>query len=339
MQTGRYYRMEKLEGIGPRLTSSLPRKTALVVGCGSLGTAAALMLARMGIGRLRVVDRDIVMESNLTDQWLFSEDDRAARRLKAEVTAEHLRRLNKSVTTEGVVADFGPDNAVALSEGCDVIIDGADNLYTKYLINDVSIATNCPWVYAGCSGTKGTVMAVVPERTHCLRCVWREIPAVEMGCQSAGLLPPTAAIIAAIQVVEALKILSGNLDEVVAGPLLVDAWLGVTRRPPVVDEYPLSDCPACRHRRFPFLNGEGAARTAVLCGGKTVLVDPGRMPFSYEAVLGRLARYHGARAGQGYLRFEADGCDIVLYESGRALVYGTADPTQSMALYARYVVS
>jgi adenylyltransferase/sulfurtransferase len=214
---------------------------------------------RAGVGQLRLIDFDCVHETNLGDQCLFTTADAAALESKVEAAAKLLRRFNPDVTVEPVVAMFERDNAAQYASGADVIIDGTDNLETKYLINDVAVKAGTPWVYGGCVGRNGSVLAVIPDQTPCLRCIWPEPPALANAatCSAIGLLPTTPAFAAALQVTEALKILIGRADEVRPGPLLLDLWRA-TILTPSARRHRRPDCPACGLRRFSYLDGAAA---------------------------------------------------------------------------------
>ena len=329
-----------MPGIGPGAPDALAGRGVAVVGCGAVGCATASVLARSGVGRLRLIDRDVVEPRNLGDQCLFGDADAAERRPKAEVAAERLAAYDGGLAIEPVVDHVGARNAEALLRGFDAIVDAADNLDTKYLVNDVSLALGTPWVYAGCAGRRVTVMAVVPRRTHCLRCIWPEPPPPRRvdGCATAGLLPATAQIAGAVQATEVLKILLGRHEDLIGAPLSVDAWSARTRRLPVPAFDPDSAaCPACGAGELRYLRAAPARDAAVLCGGDTVLVPEGSHELDWEAVRARLARRGPLVEGPGYLRFSADDMGVLLFASGRALVHGTDDPLKARALVGREV--
>lgn len=331
--------MARVAGFGPGARDRLSERAVAVVGCGALGAAAAAVLARSGVGRLRLIDRDVVEPANLGDQCLFDEEDASERRPKAEAAAVRLATFDRCLDVEPVVDDFAAANAEALVEGVDAIVDAADNLETKYLINDVSIATGVPWVYGGCAGTAATVMTVVPGETHCLRCVWPDPPARVDGCASAGLMPATAQIAGAAQATEVLKLLLGRRGAIHSGPIVIDAWTARTRRLPVkpFDREQRSACPACGHGDLRHLRSAPRPAPSVLCGGDAVLIREGAAGLDWERVRARLAERGPLVEGNGYVRFAADGMGVLLFRSGRALVHGTGDPVRARALLGRQV--
>ncbi len=335
--SGRYEVFERVPELARR--ASLAERSVLVVGCGALGSAVAGHLVRSGVGAVRLVDRDVVEERNLPVQVLYSEQDAALGLFKAEAAAAHLREVNAGCTIDGVVADYAPVNALRLAGGSDLIVDGADNLETKLLLNDVAVATGTPLVYAGCAGTEGAVMAVVPGSTHCLRCLWPEPTAAagRMTCETRGLLPAAASVVAALQFAESLKLLLGVDLGMLGGLVRVDAWEPELRRVPL-PPYPASEpCPACGNRDFAYLRGEHSTRARELCGDDTVLLCA-----PVETDLGRIRDQHRGnqtlRSRPDCVQLEVEGCRIVAFASGRTLVHGAGGVDRARVLYGRHVV-
>ena len=209
----RYSRQILFPGIGERGQEALLGSHAVVVGCGALGSFHAAALARAGVGRLTIVDRDYVEPSNLHRQWLFEESDAAEALPKAAAAARHVARINSGVKTRGVVADLTASNAEELLGGADVILDGTDNFEARYLINDFAVSRGIPWIYGAAVGSYGLTMPVIPGRTACLRCVYPEPPAgAQPTCETAGVLNAIVSAVASLQVADALKILCGRAD-------------------------------------------------------------------------------------------------------------------------------
>lgn len=354
----RYHRQTLLPQIGPAGQARLARSRVLLVGCGALGTVLAEQLVRAGVGTLRVVDRDLVELTNLQRQTLFDESDAAASVPKAVAAQARLARINSTVAVEAVVTDFYSGNAeewagldagagegaVASRARVDLILDGTDNVETRYLLNDLSVKHGVPWVYGACVGTEGRVMTVRPPHTACLRCVFPDPPGPgELPtCDTAGVLGPLAGVVASLQAVAALKLLSGNGDAIADEMLTIDAWANRIRaldlrggkRP---------DCPTCAARRFEFLDAAASARRPVsLCGRNAVQVRPERagsvdLP-SLASRLSPLATvtrtpyllHADLRDGGAPLR-------LTVFPDGRLIVTGTTDLNRARSLYARYV--
>src|SRR5437588_5268314 len=228
----RYSRQVRFPGIGPDGQRKLLDSKVTLVGCGALGTVLANALVRAGVGYLRLIDRDFIETSNLQRQVLFDEHDVAESLPKAEAAARKLGAINSSVYVEPVVTDIDRTNIIELVKDADLILDGTDNFEIRYLINDVAVRLNKPWVYGGCIGSHGQTMTILPGETPCLRCVFEAAPAPgEAGtCETAGVLSPIVNIVASFQVAEALKILKGHLDAVNRDLVYIDVWENVNRR-------------------------------------------------------------------------------------------------------------
>lgn len=339
---GRYSLIQRVAVLRSVDCSLLAARRVVVVGCGALGSAVAMHLVRAGVGAVRVIDRDVVEQRNLADQVLYTEQDAGEGRPKAEAAAATLASLNAACQVDGIVADYAPGNALRVTGAADLLVDGADNLETKLLLNDVAVATGIPLVYAGCAGTEGSVLAIRPGHTHCLRCLWPKSAesAARMTCETRGLLPGTAAAVAALQSTEALKLLL-DLDVGSLGGLLrIDVWNGVLRRVPLPTfRDGLRACPACGDRDLAYLRGEHGTVARELCGDDTVLLyAPGNV-----ADLERLQRRHSdnasLRARPECVHFEIDGCRILAFSSGRTLIHGAGGLNRARALYARHVMS
>lgn len=354
----RYAAQVRFEGIGEEGQRRIGRSCALLVGCGALGSVLATTLARAGVGRLRICDRDDIEVPNLQRQILFDESDIAEGLPKAEAAARKLRRANSAVEIESIVADVDAGNIARWARGADVILDGTDNFETRYLINDFAVLEGVPWVYGAVIGAGGLVMPVLPGETPCLRCVFEQAPPAELSptCDTAGVLASAVQIVASLQALEALKLLAGRRDAVVRKLVKVDAWEG--RVVPIhVGESGHPDCPCCGQRRFEYLSGQRASVTTTLCGRNAVQVRPGtersddRVRANFDDVASGtmdLVRMGDKllRAGCALLcrnafllRARVEDCELTLFAEGRAVIRGTDSPERARSLYARYIGS
>src|SRR5438552_1979555 len=246
----RYSRQILFEGIGEEGQRRLRAAQVLVVGCGALGSAQVEMLARAGVGKLRIVDRDFVEESNLQRQTMFTEADARERVPKAVAAARRVAEINSEVECAGEVADVNQSNVERLIEACDVVLDGTDNFATRYLINDACVKHTVAWVYGAAVGSYGVTMTIRPNESPCLRCVFPEAPAVASAptCDTAGVIMPIINIVAAVQVSEALKLLTGQEKELHNSLMQFDVWRNEWRR--ISIGAPVTDCPACSRHEF-----------------------------------------------------------------------------------------
>jgi len=335
----RYQRQMLCAQIGAAGQNQLRHAHIVLVGCGALGSVLADILVRAGVGRLRLIDRDFIELSNLQRQTLFDEQDVAAALPKAEAAARKLRRVNSAVDIEGVVTDVHATNIEDLCAGTDLILDGTDNLETRYLINDLAVKNDVPWVYAACVATEGRVLGIVPRQTPCLRCLWEEPPAPGSlpTCDTAGGLAPAVYVVASLAATEALKILVGRATEL-SGLLAVDVWAGRTRRVDVRAAYQPSGCPCCGQGRYDFLSGRRGADATVLCGRDAVQIWLSTTePIDFRRIVWRLPADARPMHSEYMLRFQAGACTVALFRDGRAIVQGTSDPAVARGVVAKYV--
>ena len=334
----RYARQIIYPGLGEAGQRKLLASTVLIVGCGATGTVIANHLARAGVGHLRIVDRDFIELNNLQRQVLFDENDIAQQLPKAEAARRKLAAINSQIEIEGIVADVNPDNVLRLLHRADLVMDGADNFETRFLVNDACVQLGIPWIYSGVVASYGMSMTIRPGETACLRCLLGQMPApgTTPTCDTAGVLGPSVAVVASIAAGEALKLLAGfgELNDGLLNYDLLDNSLDrfeIMRRP---------DCPACGERRFEFLNAERGTRTVTLCGRNAVQISlPDRPAVNLAEVAGRL-RQSGVVdvAVNAYLlRAMLDGLEVTLFPDGRAIIKGTEEESVARTIYARYV--
>jgi adenylyltransferase/sulfurtransferase len=337
----RYARQMRFAAIGEQGQRRLAAARVLLCGCGALGTTIANTLIRAGVGRLRIVDRDFVELSNLQRQVLFDEADAAAGLPKAIAAAERLRAINASATVEPIVADIDPTNMESLCDAVDVVVDGTDNFETRFLINDACVKRGLPWVYGGCIGAEGQTMTILPGQTPCLRCLMPECPppGSTPTCDTAGILAPIVGVIASIEAVEALKILSGNRDVVSRHLTIVDLWQNSIRHIDIRSLRDQVDCPACKRGEFSWLSGGLGSRTAVLCGRNAVQLSHPNARISLDELAEKLHGVGEVARNQFLLRLKVEGYELTIFPDARAIISGTDDVTTARAVYAKYVGS
>jgi molybdopterin-synthase adenylyltransferase len=329
----RYSRQIRFSGIGEAGQQRLLDARVAVVGCGALGSFQAGALARAGVGFLRIIDRDYVELSNLQRQWLFDQCDVEQGLPKAIAAARKLAAINSDIEVEPAVADLTPSNVDDLLGDVSLILDGTDNFETRYLINDYAVSRGLPWIYGAAVGSYGITMPVMPGTTACLRCIYPEPPGgAQPTCETAGVLGPITALIASLQVSEALKVLCGV--PVSRKISTVDVWSGEIRQ--VAQPPPDERCPACGRREFPYLNGERRSPVS-LCGRNAVQIHERSRPLDLADLAERLAPLGVVRANEFALRFEIPPYLLTIFPDGRAIVKGTTDVGVARSLYARYV--
>jgi adenylyltransferase/sulfurtransferase len=336
----RYSRQMILPGWGPEGQARLAERTAVVVGCGALGSHISAHLARAGVGRLVLADRDFVEWHNLPRQALYDEEDAAAGVPKAVAAARRLRRVNSQVRIEEYVMDVNADTVEDLIRGADVVLDGADNFEVRYLLNEACVKQGIPWVYGGVLGTYGLMAAILPGETPCLRCLLGPMPppASVPTCETAGVLGPMVAVIAALEATEALKILIDRREDLLHSLLMIDIWTGDFER--AQTQRPGAGCPVCGEGHYELLEAEGGSVATMLCGRNAVQIRPRPAPsVNLAALAQRLADLGGVEVNEYLLRLTAEGKELTVFPDGRAIVKGVNDEAQARAFYARYVGS
>ena len=332
----RFDRQTRFAALGPAGQERIEGGRVLLVGCGALGGVIAQSLVRAGVGLLRLVDRDVVEESNLPRQVLF--EDRHARDStpKADAAEESLARIGGPTRIETFIEHLCADNLSQLADGVDLILDGTDNLGTRYLINDFAVEHGLPWVYGGVVGGSGLLMAVLPGRGPCLRCLFPEPPppgALDT-CDTAGVILPAVGAVASLQAGLALRLLA-RTEELEPRLMEIDAWNGSGR---AIRVERAADCPCCARGERRFLDADHAEPAVVLCGRNAVQVR-GR---GAVADLDHLARDLERAASQierrgPMLRFVVEDLHVTLFSGGRALLEGTQEIERALAVYDRYV--
>lgn len=335
--------------------------TALILGCGALGSVAADMLARAGVGHLVIVDRDFVELTNLQRQVLFDEQDVADVIPKAEAAKRKIARINSQVRVTAIVDDINFGNIERFTHGVDLLVDGLDNLETRYLANDCAVKYGIPFLYGGAVGTSGLAMTILPHTsagdafwetqgtesraTPCLRCIFEEPPSPgELPtCDTAGVLGPAVAIVANHQVAEALKILTGNLDQVSPALLNIDLWANSVTRLNIDKAREQGDCPCCVHHNFEYLDGRSGSNAVTLCGRDAVQLTHRQQGerLNLEKIAQRLSLHGPVTINEfmirAHLRENGKEYELTLFADGRAIVKGTPEAGVARGIYAKYV--
>jgi adenylyltransferase/sulfurtransferase len=339
---GRYSRQVLFEPIGVTGQRCLLEARVTLIGCGALGSALADTLVRAGVGFLRIVDRDFITLDNLQRQVLFDEQDLAENLPKAEAARRKLARINSQVRVEAVVADVNHDNIERFAHGAHLLLDGTDNFETRFLINDLAVRDGIPWVYGGAVSATGMMMAVLPGETPCLRCVYAEPPPPEFTptCDTVGVLASVAHLVAALQAIEALKILTGRKDEVNRHLVSIDAWRGRVVNLNVAKARDAGDCPCCNQRRFEWLDGTRASGNVIVCGRHAVQIVPatgGRVDLEHLAKRLGAAVAGAVTVNRFMLKADLGAHDLTVFSDGRAIIGGTDEPDEARTIYAKYV--
>ncbi len=331
----RYSRQVLFPGIGPEGQAKLSASRIAIVGCGATGSVLTSLLARAGVGTIRIIDRDFVEFSNLQRQSLFDENDAEQSMPKAVAAARKIAAFNSDVVVDPRVADLTPANVEELLGNTQLILDGTDNFETRYLINDFAIENSVPWIYTAAVGSYGATMNVVPGKTACLTCVFPEPPkgTIET-CETAGVLNSAVNLISSIAATEAIKILVGAEERLRRTLLSFDVWGNEQAEVPTQQRR--SDCRTCGDHNFVHRRGEDRPHIT-LCGRNSVQIHERHRPVNL-AEMGQTLKPHGmVRHNEFVLKFWREPYEMTLFPDGRAIIKGTVDPAIARSLYARYV--
>jgi adenylyltransferase/sulfurtransferase len=332
----RYSRQILFAPIGPEGQKRIGTSKVAVVGCGAIGASTCTLLARAGIGTLRIIDRDYVEASNLQRQLLFDEEDARQSTPKAEAAARKISQINADVKVKAHAKDLAPQS-LSLLEDIDLILDCTDNFETRYLINDFAVKSQLPWIYAAAVGSYAVTMNILPGETACLSCVFPEPPRGTFAtCDTAGILNSAATLVASVQVAEALKMLVGAQAQLRRTLLSVDVW--TNDRSEISAAMPREGCKVCGQKVFEHL--EGKARPQItLCGRNSVQIHERERPVDFPEMSSRLSAHGEVRYNDLVLKFWRDAYEMTLFRDGRAIIKGTSDPAVARSLYARFVGS
>lgn len=340
----RYARQRQFAPIGREGQQRIEQADVAVLGCGALGTVAAELLCRSGVGRIRIIDRDVVEWTNLQRQSLFDCDDARQGVSKAEAAARRLTQINDAVELLPHVVDVTSGNIRSLLQESDLVIDATDNFAVRFLLNDWALSTGTAWVHGGCVGAGGQVRLFDGSSRPCFRCLLPSPPpaGVVDTCDTAGVLGSATHAIASLQVTEAIKWISGNREVVSADVLAIDFWNNRIRQislPPSI----APNCIACVQREFEYLDGDAfSSSDGVLCGRDAVQISPSGngTRIDLEAMASRWRPIGRVQSTRFFTRVHLDDqTHLTLFRDGRVVVQGTNDPTRARTLVDRYLGS
>ena len=333
----RYSRQILFRGVGEQGQQKLGAARVAIVGCGATGSVLASLLARAGVGTLRVIDRDYVEPSNLQRQSLFDEGDATESLPKAIAAARKIAAFNSEIVVEPKVEDLTPANIKDLLEGMDLILDGTDNFETRYLLNDYAVQASLPWIYSAAVGSYAVTLNVLPEETACLACIFPDSPrGLVETCETSGILNSAVNFVASVAATEALKLLVGKPGDLRRTLLSFDLWRN--EQAEISAARPRPGCRACGERRFLHLSGEGRPHIT-LCGRNSVQIHERRRPLDFTEMGRRLEPHGTVRHNDFVLKFWHEPYEMTLFPDGRAIIKGTTDTAVARSLYARYVGS
>lgn len=335
----RYSRQILFQPIGESGQQKLSSSRVAIVGCGATGSALAGLLARAGVGMLRIIDRDYVEPSNLQRQSLFDEADAGESLPKAIAASRKIAAFNSHITVEAKVEDLIPSNIESLLAEADLILDGTDNFETRYLVNDYAVSRSLPWIYSAAVGSYAVTLNVMPGQTACLSCIFPDSPrGMVETCETSGILNSVVNLVASIAATEALKMLVAGSDSATLRRTLLSFDLWTNDRAEISAASPRPGCRACGEHDFVHLAGEGRPHIT-LCGRNSVQIHERRRPIDFAEMNRRLQSHGTVRHNDFVLKFWHEPYEMTLFPDGRAIIKGTSDTAVARSLYARFVGS
>lgn len=335
----RYSRQILFRGIGIEGQRRLAAARVAIIGCGATGSALAGLLARAGVGTLRIIDRDYVEPSNLQRQSLFDEKDATESLPKAIAAARKIASFNSQIAVEPRVEDLVPANVDVLLEGMHLLLDGTDNFETRYLINDYAVKYSVPWIYAAAVGSYAVTLNVLPAQSACLACIFPDSPqGMIETCETSGILNSAVNLVASISATEAVKFIVDGAGSPHLRRTLLSFDMWTNEHAEIAASKPRAGCRACAQRDFIHLAGEGRPHIT-LCGRNSVQIHERQRPIDFAEMDRRLAPHGTVRHNDFVLKFWHDPYEMTLFPDGRAIIKGTTDTAIARSLYARYVGS
>ena len=323
-----YSRQTVLKELGKKGQRKLARSKVAVVGIGGLGTASSLYLGLAGVGHLRLIDQDIIELANLHRQILYSPED--LRYPKAEVSAKRLRKMNPLVKVEPVSENLNVNNVEQLLAGMDCVVDGLDNMRTRYLVNRTCVKLRIPYVFGAAIGIEGNLSVFAVPETPCLECILPDVNDDDMQtCDLRGVLGATAGIIGTMQALETIKVLTGVGSPLKSKLMICDfADMYFT----TIDIFTRNNCPTCQGN---VAKPERKEKLAWLCGRETANINP-EEPLSMglsEAY--QLIKQHFEVRIKSKLAiiFNYRTFEITLFASGRMLIKNVKSEKSALDVY------
>jgi adenylyltransferase/sulfurtransferase len=329
----RYSRQILLNKVKTEGQEKLKGSKAAVIGCGALGTNIANNLTRSGLGQLILVDRDIIELNNLQRQNLYSENDIGMP--KASILSEKLKKINSEIKIKGIIEDINSKNIENIIKKTDIVLDGTDNMQTRFLINDACIKHKIPWIYGGAIETEGMTMNIIPNKTPCLRCLIENIPKPGSlpTCDTVGVLNTIPNVVASIQSTEALKILLNK--DINKGLLVYNIWNHDFN---IYEIYRNNNCKCCGKHIYEYLNNTKREYIISICGSGAIQITPeNKMQTPFNELADRLKKVGKVDIHQMLIRLKIEDFEINIFKDGRAIIMGTNDKKIAKSLYTKYI--
>jgi adenylyltransferase/sulfurtransferase len=327
-----YSRQEIMNELGQKGQQKLAGSKVAVVGVGGLGTVSSLYLALAGVGYIRLIDQDTVETHNLHRQILYDTDD--LHYPKTEVAAKRLEKLNPLINVEAVPENVNASNVERLLQGVDCIVDGLDNMATRYLVNRACVKLKIPYVFGAAIGIEGNLSVFSPPETGCLECLMPNISDSDLlTCSSRGVLGATTGIIGALQAMETIKLLAG-IGSTLKGKLLVCDFSDMDFTS--IDISKNTRCPVCHGDLASVAGGE---RLVWLCGRDTANINPEKpLKLNLEEIYPIVnRRFNVSLKSRLALVFNYKGYEVSLFNGGRMLIKNVSSEEEALKAYREII--
>ncbi len=323
-----YSRQTIMKELGEKGQHRLAQSKVVVVGSGGLGTVSSLYLALAGVGCIVLIDQDTIEMQNLHRQILYTSAD--LHYPKAEVAAKRLQELNPVIKTEAFTENVNVNNVERLLNGADCVVDGLDNMVTRYLVNRACVKLKIPYVFGAAIGIEGNLSVFDTPETGCLECLMPNLSDNDLlTCSTRGVIGVTPGIIGALQAMETIKLLAG-VGQTLKGKLLVCDFVDMDFT--TIDISKNAHCPVCRGNLSEIAGGE---RLVWLCGKETANINPEKpMSLNLEQVYPEIDKLFSVRLKSRLaLMFNYKDYEVSLFNGGRMLIKGVTDEKRALAIY------
>ncbi len=323
-----YSRQTILKELGEKGQQKLVESKVAIVGAGGLGTVSSLYLALAGVGYIHLIDQDTIELHNLHRQILYNTDD--LHYSKTEVASKRLEKQNPLVTVEAIPENVNADNVERLLKGVDCVVDGLDNMITRYFVNRACVKLGIPYVFGAAIGIEGNLSVFAPPETGCLECLMPNLSDSDLlTCNTRGVLGATTGIIGALQAMETIKILTG-MGSPLKNKLLVCDFSDNDFT--TIDISKNTRCPVCHGEIASIAGGE---RLVWLCGKETANINPEKpLKLNLEEVYPQVNEtFHVRLKSKLALMFDYKTYEVSLFKGGRMLIKGVADEKTALTVY------
>jgi adenylyltransferase/sulfurtransferase len=323
-----YSRQIIMKELGEKRQRRLTKSKVAIVGAGGLGTVSSLYLALAGVGNIRLIDQDTIETQNLHRQILYTTAD--LHFPKAEIAAKRLQELNPLIKTEAFTENVNLNNVERLLQGVDCVVDGLDNMVTRYLINRVCVKLKIPYVFGAAIGIEGNLSVFAPPETGCLECLMPNLSDNDLlTCSTRGVIGVTPGIIGAFQATETIKLLAG-VGQTLKGKLLVCDFSDMDFT--TIDISKNAQCPVCHGDLSTIACGE---RLVWLCGKETANINPERpLQLNLEEIYPTINKHFTiSLKSRLALMFNYKNYEVSLFNGGRMLIKGVTDEKTALAIY------